>query len=147
MPAQQVASVAELIVEAQMNGEQAQRIETFRGIGQRTLLDGLKNLLGLLVLDQRVGERHDGTNGAVDGHGIDFNVGGTSSNSLVQTLKDLGGDLLLYRIGESGLVLLFLLVLLAGLVHTVLLGTLLLLLSALLILLDLVLAHDVDCER
>lgn len=112
---------------------------------QPTLLHALEHLLGLLVLNQRVGERNNSADGAVDNHGIDLNLGDTGSGSLVQALQDLGGDLLLYRIGESGLVLLILLVLL-GLGNTVLLGTLLLLLSALLVLLDLIFAHFVGFE-
>ncbi|KAF3398572.1 hypothetical protein F1880_006330 [Penicillium rolfsii] len=114
-------------------------------ISQLTLLHALEHLLGLLVLNQWVGEGHDSTDRAVDSHGIDLNIGDNSSSSLFQTLRELGGDLLLYRISESGLILLFLLVLLR-LVNTVLLGTLLLLLSALLLLLDLVLAHFVGLE-
>ena len=108
-----------------------------------TLLDALQDLLGLLVLDQWVGERHESTDGAVNGHLV---ILSDSDLGLIRLVQSLGGDLLLYRIDKSGLVLLVLLLLL-GLLHTVLLGALLLLLSALFLLLDLVLAHCVGFKR
>lgn len=116
-----------------------------------TLLHALQNLLGLLVLGEWVGEWHESANGAVTSRSIDdidvnLALGSdTSGNGLLQTINDLGSDLLLDRIGENSLILLVLLFLL-GLAHAILLGALLLLLSALLLFLDLVLAHDDGCE-